>query len=462
MSQPWSAVAAAAAVAVLAGGCIAERELTPIAPRVSRIFETQVGGDGIGDVDVLFVIDDSNSMEQEQASLRREIPRLIEGLTNPPLDENGQPQWAAVESLRVGIVSTNMGSLGYPETRRLPPICQQNGHFGDNGELRQSCAESSGVLSWQDGDSPSEFADRVACVADAGIDGCGLEMPLLAATEGLMAGGEAFPREDSLLAIVVLSDEEDCSLSDPAAFFATADVGVQLNQRCSREPGLLVPVDAIVEGLIGERDRANILFAALVGVPDHMEDLSFDELLALPEMQYQYLPTDTGLAVACERSTGDGVVQGSAAPGRRYLEIAKRLEGSLVRSICAESYQPAITELTARIGARVGFICANRSLTPDADGAVVCDVIETLPEGEVCADYPARVFVEINEQGRQVCEVLQAVRGQTEGWRYDVSNPTCEQVAYFPLENAPPRGTKIDLACLVDVEAPVDGSPIGE
>lgn len=461
MPQPMIAAAAGAVLAVLAGGCIAERELTPISPRVSRIFETRVGGGGVGDVDVLFVIDDSQSMEQEQASLRREIPLLIEGLTNPPLDENGQPSWAAVESLRVGIVTTNMGSAGYPETGRLPPVCQQNDYFGDNGELRESCSEASGVLTWEDGDNPTEFAARVACVADAGIAGCGLEMPLLAATEGLMAGGEAFPREDSLLAIVVLSDEEDCSLADPAAFFATADRGVQLNQRCSREPGLLISIDTIVEGLIGERDREKILFAALVGVPDQMEDLSFDELLALPEMQYQYISTDTGLQVACERSVG-GVSEGSATPGRRYLEIANRLEGSLVRSICAESYQPAITELTARIGARVGFICANRSLTPDEDGAVVCDVIETLPLGEACADYPARVFMEVNEQGRQVCEVLQAVGGQAEGWRYDVSNPTCEQVAYFPLENAPPRGTQIDLACLVDVEAPVDGNPVGE
>ena len=98
----------------------------------------------------------------------------------------------------------------------------------------------------------------------------------------------------------------------------------------------------------------------------------------------------------------------------------------------------------------------------DEDGAVVCDVIETLPLGEACADYPARVFMEVNEQGRQVCEVLQAVGGQAEGWRYDVSNPTCEQVAYVPFENAPPRGTQIDLACLVDVEAPVDGNPVGE
>ena len=415
----------------------------------------------MGDVDVLFVIDDSNSMAEEQASLRREIPLLIEGLTNPPLDENGQPRWAAVESLRVGIVTTNMGSVGYPETRRLPSVCQQNSYFGDNGELRETCSETSGVLSWQAGDSVADFAGRVACVADAGIEGCGLEMPLLAATEGIMAGGEAFPREDSLLAIVVLSDEEDCSLADPNTFFATGDSGVQLNQRCSREPGLLLSIDAIVEGLTGERDPDKLLFAALVGVPDHMDDLSFDALLALPEMQYRYMGEGTGLEVACERSVG-GVSEGSATPGRRYLEIAKQLEGSLVRSICAESYQPAIAELTARIGGRIGFICANRNLTPDADGAVVCDVIETLPEGEVCSDYPARVFVETNEQGRQVCEVQQAVGGQTEGWRYDVSNPTCEQVAYFPLETAPPRGTQIDLSCLVQSEAPVNGGLIGE
>jgi hypothetical protein len=72
-----------------------------------------------------------------------------------------------------------------------------------------------------------------------------------------------------------------------------------------------------------------------------------------------------------------------------------------------------------------------------------------------CGDLPSRLFVEIDEDGRDVCTVEQAVRGRTSGWFYDVSSPECEQVA-FTSDAVPPLGTTVSLVCLVEVERPVD------
>lgn len=438
----------------LAAACD-DRKLRPITPHISRIFQTRVGGGGVGDVDVLFVIDDSNSMEAEQASLRREIPRLVEGLTTPPLDAMGEPRWNSVESLRVAIVTTNMGSAGYPESFRLPAVCQQNAFLGDDGTLRQvpTCGGDA-ILAWNAGEDADAFSDRVSCVSDVGDEGCGLEQPLAAAGRALEIA--AFPRPDALLAVVVLSDEEDCSLGNPDEFFAGSEMGPQLNQRCTRRLDLLRSIEDLAASIGGERPAERFVFAALIGVPEDLETASFETILADPRMQYSYTNSNNlGLEYACTRSEG-GTQVAEASPGRRYVQLAQQFEGSLIRSICAESYTSAISELTARIGARVEGICANRSLTPDAEGAVDCRVLETLPEVVSCESLPSRSFLHSLADGRAVCEVAQAVGGVTAGWRYDVTNPTCEQVAFVPADAVAPLGTRVELECLVDVEVPFD------
>lgn len=442
-----------------------QRDIGPIDPHVSRFFRVEVGNEGVGDVDLLFVIDDSGSMAEEQASLEREIPRLIEGLTDPPLDAEGNPRWSAVQSLQVAVVTTDLGTRGAPvSSARVGAACAANEGRGDDGQLRQSPACGPGaVLRWQEGDDPAEFAARVGCLTDVGTSGCGLEQPLAAAVRGLDAapGATPFPRPDALLAVIVLSDEEDCSLADPVAFFAGGETGPALNQRCVREPGLLEPIDGLVASLLAGRDREMFLFAALIGLPEDLQEAPLDAMLADPRMSYE-LTTDNplGLVPACESFDSlTGESRGQAAPGRRFIELAQRFEGSLVRSICAESFQPAIAELTRRLGSRVSGVCATRSLTPDARGAVACEVRETLPDGMRCLELPARRFLDLSPEGREICTVQQAVGDATIGWRYDTSG-ACEQVLYTE-DAVPPFGTRVDLECLVDVEVPAPGSPTG-
>lgn len=444
------------ACAVLCFGCL-ERDIGPIDPHVSRFFETVVGGDGVGDVDLLFVIDDSGSMFEEQDSLRREIPLLVEGLANPPLDDAGRPQWNPVESLRIAIVTTNVGTRGFRAEPRRVGMCAANDYWGDAGALvvDGSCSPDT-VHTWssESGESPADFADRIGCIADVGTDGCGLEQPLAATMLALEADPD-FPRDDALLAIVVLSDEEDCSLADPAGFFSGTETGPSLNQRCVVHPEYLDPIDGVLSTIIAGRDPRNVIFAALVGLPEELGDATFQEMLDHPRMAYQLTTeNDLGMRPACES------IGGEAAPGRRYVELASRLEGSLVRSICAESFQPAIAELTRRIGGRVSSVCANRSLTPDEFGAVACEVREVLPEAMRCGDLPARTFLELDENGREVCVVDQAVGGRTTGWRYDVEDATCEQVAYTD-DALPPFGVRVSLQCLVEVESAVPGDVEG-
>ena len=103
-------------------------ELPPgVEPEVT--FWLQLGR--VDEVDLLFMVDNSNSMREEQANLTANMGDLIGALTAPP-DENGDgvPDWQPVSSLHIGVISSDMGTSGFPVT-----TCD-NADRGDDGNAR--------------------------------------------------------------------------------------------------------------------------------------------------------------------------------------------------------------------------------------------------------------------------------------------------------------------------------------
>src|SRR5690606_13917634 len=57
-------------------------------------------------VDLLFVVDNSNSMAEEQASLAAQIPALVRALVEPPdEDADVNPDWLPISDLSVGVIT---------------------------------------------------------------------------------------------------------------------------------------------------------------------------------------------------------------------------------------------------------------------------------------------------------------------------------------------------------------------
>lgn len=145
-------------------------------------------------MDILFVIDDSGSMAQEQANLAQNFPLFIQVLEDRNLD------------YRVGVTTTGRtytytDFLGFPNTQE-----------GDDGELLQRCDMTQRWVSPTDPNPAQTFA----CAAEVGTNGPIDEMPLAvtkaAFTEQIANGTNAgFLRDDALLALVILTDENDCS-----------------------------------------------------------------------------------------------------------------------------------------------------------------------------------------------------------------------------------------------------------
>jgi len=165
--------------------------------RQTDIFEQTSGRT----VDVLFVVDNSGSMGEEQGSLRRNFQQFI----------GGAQQFA--NDYQLGIVTTDMDSeaqqgrlLGNPRIMRRGPNVERD--FQDTIEVgTNGSADEKGLAAAQAALSdPLSFDTGVACAGDMDCiepDRC---------IEGFCGGfNRGFLREDASLELIFVSDEDDYS-----------------------------------------------------------------------------------------------------------------------------------------------------------------------------------------------------------------------------------------------------------
>lgn len=160
-------------------------------------------------MDILFVIDDSGSMAEEQTNLATNFPQFINVI------DNYMTTAGDLLDYRVAVTTTGR-DVDY--TIVLPPPFGASlpiSESGANGEMLQKCGMSQRWLNRNDTDVAGTFS----CVANVGTSGPSLEMPLytteLALKDRMADGTNAgFLRDDALLAIVMLTDENDCSRRD--------------------------------------------------------------------------------------------------------------------------------------------------------------------------------------------------------------------------------------------------------
>lgn len=157
-------------------------------------------------MDILFVIDDSLSMDLEQENLVDNFPKFVAVLDDFVTD-NGKSL-----DYRLGVTTTSV-TTAY-EIYSSGVLADSGSIMGEDGALRTGCEIASSYISSGDGDVAGKFS----CLANVGVDGSGIEMPLraveLAVSDRVADGTNAgFLRDDALLAVVILTDEDDCSHS---------------------------------------------------------------------------------------------------------------------------------------------------------------------------------------------------------------------------------------------------------
>ena len=354
-------------------------------------------------VDILVVVDNSMSMAEEQASLASSFPLLIESLLMPPdLDGDTIPDHVPVKDLHIGVVSSDMGTGGYPVDSCPDPI------DGDNGELQHTPNPTipgcetvyPTYLSYESEEPDVPAIDLMAtgsgCIATLGTDGCGWEQPLKAAARALIDHRDGvnagFLRPDSILTVLFVTDEEDCSVaSGSEGIFDTLDSSLgHMDLRCHNHPYTVEPIDTYISVFQSLRaDPEKLVLAFIVGVPQTEQcEGSGDAIpgcLDHPDMIERVDMPTTSILPACSSPTG------SAPPGRRFVEIAEFFgEAALVQSICRDDLGPAIQALADRLHGVVDRVAIVREMptTKDEEDAcrclADCRIIEALPDLRGC------------------------------------------------------------------------------
>lgn len=316
--------------------------------------------EGAAKLDLLFMVDDSNSMGQEQANLTTNFGRLIDALVQPPDDNgDGYPDWEPLEDLHVGVVSSDVGTGGH-----VVQTCD-NPSVGDDGQLLHAgntrlddCEES--YPSYLEGPDDG-MADAFTCVATLGTGGCGFEQQLESVRRALVDRRDdtnaGFLRDDTALAIVMVTDEDDCSAADDSIFDPLRDDLGIMNLRCHRYPELVTPTDTFVDALLALRDNPQRLtVAAITGVPRDLlvgagpvfEAAELDAILDAPAMQF--VVQGERLAPSC-----DVAGLGEAVPPRRIVQVLRDIAAespgsAFLGSICSPDWTDTVEGLAGSIG----------------------------------------------------------------------------------------------------------------
>ncbi len=161
-------------------------------------------------MDIIFVIDDSGSMEEEQQNLAANFPKFISKIDSFKTKSGSKLDW------RIAVTTTALNityNISIPFGGTLPMT-----EKGDDGAFRMPSGCGGTQRRWvekSDANASSDFQ----CRAKAGTSGSSIEMPLeatkLALNDRVADGTNAgFLRDDALLALVILTDEDDCSRDD--------------------------------------------------------------------------------------------------------------------------------------------------------------------------------------------------------------------------------------------------------
>ncbi|HVZ32529.1 MAG TPA: hypothetical protein VG963_08885 [Polyangiaceae bacterium] len=431
-------------------GC-PHQELAPLGPCTVSSTAQRVEQHGLSKVDLLFMIDNSGSMASKQIKLAAELPRLVQVLTSGDRDAGrtapagGPRMFTPVSSMHLAVVSSNMGGLpdGVPENDTIVGIPACEGYGDDGLFLNSAQVAIDGVTAesptefpnyttgdvvlppdpnceglpapppYQDyeaGEDPSadEVAQSFSCISKLGVRGCPIEEQLesmwkaLAPStndtflDGTSGHGDpdgdnaGFLRDDAILAVMIVSDEDDCSLTQQGKeYLDTAQNQQDLALGCtfhSDQEGLTQPVKRYIDGLhsLKPNNPDRVIFSAITGIPTRANGQDPQQVLNLPEMQVrQGLLSIVGIGLpqpTCTETTGGRNQE--AYPGKRFVQVAAGFTDQVLYSICSDDYGPALDNLIEKIADKLTGNCLPRQLNPDAQGRVPCDVYEILPKGD--------------------------------------------------------------------------------
>jgi hypothetical protein len=281
--------------------------------------------------DVLFVIDNSGSMAEEQSGIATELPAFVEQLR-----QGG----GVAQDFRVGVISTSVYQRSITNNREI-----YREYSEESGRLRPvpTASGEPSAERYIEGTDP-ELVEKFRRLVVLGTSGSGQETPFeavrLAVASALAlspvdrGGNGGFLRDGARLLVVVVTDEEDCSSTQrPPPILLTQDTSRDL---CSEQASLLTSVDDYFSTFQGLKDgkgaSREVLWATIAPVA-----LSDKRAGVVQEVTPQGTVVHN---VECPTSFG---------PGFRHRAMAERFDSQLrnLDSICKPSYRDTLVSIAS-------------------------------------------------------------------------------------------------------------------
>ncbi|MBL9028800.1 MAG: hypothetical protein JNL21_41790 [Myxococcales bacterium] len=272
------------------------RPIDRLEPRTTSTVVEPLAQSRVERIDILLAIDNSLSMADKQQILATAVPDLVDRLITPNCVEleskvptgqkadpkgvcpmGSEPEFRPVVDINIGIISSSLGDLttGSCAVGSIEHA-DDKGHllsrkFGSDTE-KVPTYEDKGFLAWDPNDgrggesSPSAIRQNLGDMV-LGVDqlGCGFEMQLeavyrfladpdpydsltvdgnsrlqeVSTDADLLAQRRDFLRPDSLVAVIMLSDENDCSINIQGAGFQSVIDGAPFyrsTDECAADP----------------------------------------------------------------------------------------------------------------------------------------------------------------------------------------------------------------------------------
>lgn len=368
------------------------------------------------DVDVLFLIDNSPSMTSKQRALAAAIPKFLQRI-----DATGA-------NYQIAVATSDVGS--WPAADRPfaggPAACAS--FTGDDGRLQRVACSARAGLSPEalaacqslcpdprfvpageqgfirkvdgltnvprliDPQTGKDLGPQRAfqCIALVGDSGCGIEGQLEGmkrALDGHLPANTGFPRPGALLSVILITDEDDCSVSlagrrvnDPAlarqcdapdanapaecwnADFRCLAASTVCDQPlntpgvktgCRERPqSYLEPLQGYATFLAALRPNRNDLLLAGVYTSPALDK---GGRLVVVGDRSQELNRAAGADAGCVSASGDGVI---GRPQHRLSGLLGRFAGSIEVSVCdTDRYPSALDRIATAIEQRLQVRC---------------------------------------------------------------------------------------------------------
>jgi hypothetical protein len=411
----------------------------------------------IRDIDIVFMVDNSLSMEQEQDNLKRNFPAFVDELRKI---EGGLP------SLHIGIISSDLGAGSTPLMGGCGRVAGDRGIF----QAKAGCGLNAGekfITSIPNGTAnptvnfQGDLSTVFSCMAGLGTNGCGYEHQLqstrVALYEMITPENKGFLRENAFLALILITDEDDCSadiksdlftddmtFAGTAASFRCAQVGhickgvttmpigefsAPLTDCEPNDNGRLIKVQDIVESirLVKPRPDQQILVSGIFGWPDNTLGA-----------QYRYIKVRDGIDYGpiCNSNNGNAT---AALRMKKFVDAFG--ENGSYFGICQDDFRPAMQKIGEKLRAKLGNPCISAPL------------VDTKPDPGVQADCQV-IDQEPGDNGQSVYRPLPscAAGGKPPCWKLAPDANNCKESGYkIEVDRAgvlPKPGTQQAIKCL--------------